>query len=173
MKMIDKLGLRLRATSVERFHTNPVIHTRTVGHHTANMILMADWTYDGDPGYPLIRAILHHDLHELELGDIPYPIKNNLGLKIKLGQIEAKINEKMGIHNESLTVEECRVLSLVDSLEFMFYLTQERFLGNMNNGAEFKIASQAVNSILAKMDGPVASRLQELHQVLLREMGKL
>jgi 5'-deoxynucleotidase YfbR-like HD superfamily hydrolase len=126
--------------NVRRFHSNQVIKDRTVGHHTFNMMVLADCLYDGATPQRLIKAILYHDLHEGIIGDVPYPTKRvTPSMRAEFDKLEASINAEYRLEVE-LTKEEHSVLTALDMLEFYMYLVQERKLGNQNNEEEFQLA---------------------------------
>lgn len=126
----------LEAGHVQRLHTCPTIHGRSVAHHSYNIMLMLDWVYEGNPPMRIMRAAMYHDLHEKYLGDIPSPIKENPAIREGLRAVEDEINQQMGINYE-LDENENTILKALDGLEFMFYLLQERRLGSLNNSDTF------------------------------------
>lgn len=142
--MVKEIKERLAASTVTRFHTDPTIQDRTIGHHSFNMMLILDWAYNGHPPIGLLRACMLHDLHERYMGDIPYPIKKNPGIEQKLKALEREFNRKLGI-DYVLTEFEEQILNTIDMLEFIHYLVEEKRLGNQNNDAVFETAINAIN----------------------------
>lgn len=141
----------LKASSVQQFHTVETITIRTVAHHTFNMTLIADWAYNGKAPAELIRAILHHDLHKLYLGDIPYPIKCDTIIAEALDSMEYKINEKMGILHE-LPNDLKRILILIGMLESLQFLVNERELGNTGLTEVFIRTCDVISPIFNRQD---------------------
>ena len=160
---------QLQAGHVERFHTVQRLGVRTVAHHSFNIMLILNWMYDNEPPGRLMRAAMQHDLHEVYMGDIPYPIKQNLEIKDALKEIETGINNRMGIKND-LTESEQKTLDAVDLIEFMYYLLEERQLGNTNNQEIFTRAANIHTK--NNYSFPKSEKLFEFKKWIIREWRK-
>jgi 5'-deoxynucleotidase YfbR-like HD superfamily hydrolase len=145
--MLERLEKMLNAGMVERFHTGLTITRQTIGQHTFNMLVIADFVYRGETPPELMKAILYHDMHEVETGDIPWPMKQRPAIREHIAAIENKVNDRYAWTVE-LPAPQAAVLKAIDMLEFMMYLKLERNLGNRNNTENYHKAKAVVSGIL-------------------------
>lgn len=163
--MINNLTRLLEAGQVDRFHTEPTIHNRNIGHHSFNMMLIIDWAYENNPPVEILRAAMLHDMHERYMGDIPYPIKRNPLIEDNLKILESEINKEMRIYY-SLTKNQEEILNAADMLEFMWYILQERRLGNTNHEWAFVKANEY-------LELPRNDRIRMFHKYICKEWEEL
>jgi 5'-deoxynucleotidase YfbR-like HD superfamily hydrolase len=122
----------LKGAETTRFHTAPTIKENTVGQHSFNMLLIAEYIYDQATPVELLRAIIYHDLHEATTGDMPWPIKRHPAIREGIKQIEKEVNIEINATYEVTGYYE-KMLAFIDIIEAMFFLLQERRLGNRNH----------------------------------------
>lgn len=134
MKIIKAL---LEGMLTKRCHVMPIVGdaSYTVGQHTANALVLLYALYPGgEPSHQLVKALLHHDVVERFLGDMPRPAK---WLFPELGEAyakaEAEMERRLGIKYK-LTKDEQIWLRSIDSLELWVWSVQQCHLGNTNTG---------------------------------------
>lgn len=129
----DVMTSARHAGDVQRYHTWPTLQTQTVAHHTWNVVRIYMELF-GDPSPVDLRYMMRHDLGELGVGDLPYPVKkNNSVLADECAQEEQRVLQSMFIdHDMSSRSTDIRIfqIKLCDLLEMLEFCTQEVILGN-------------------------------------------
>lgn len=121
------------ASQTLRCHTLPVQRASNLAEHSYGVALLCDHlSSPGRASAALLRAALHHDLHECETGDVPHPVKRkNAGLSKELKIEEYEFNTFYELTDEeSLSDEERRILRIADMLEFLIHCRGEWLKGN-------------------------------------------
>ncbi len=109
---------------------NVLEHTALVAMYAYDIARILD--YRGDMG-ELLRQCLHHDLPEVETGDLPSPIKARISNKTTIGQYEDDIlQRRFDILEVSVDSNMHEILKVADLLEGVLKLTEE--LANGNRG---------------------------------------
>ncbi len=120
------------APHIERFHTFPTIGKQNIASHSWGVALLTHTIYEGEPPVEAIMYALCHDIHEIEVGDVPAPTKwKHPALK---EQLNKATDEFERIHNIQVPEDEevlC-VVDIADKLEGMLNCIREIKLGNMH-----------------------------------------
>lgn len=118
------------AGNVKRYSTWPTIQQQTVGGHSFNCLLIWLRLY-GPPAPRVTEYFLWHDLGELVLGDLPFPVKaKNPDLKKACDEVEKAAVKEMGGPDFELTDLLKIRMKLVDLLEMYTFGTLELVMGN-------------------------------------------
>lgn len=123
------------AGSVLRYHTWPVLHRQTIGEHCWQ-VMRIYWQIWGHLPNPVSTYFLWHDVGELVLGDLPFPIKkDNPKLKEECDRIERTAVKRMGGESSNsttcvLTDKELLRIKFCDVLDMYEYGIQEMNLGS-------------------------------------------
>lgn len=118
-----------RSGNVKRFHTMPLIGEQTVAAHSWNVLVIL-LEICPNPTTRLLRAAVYHDAAEYATGDSPSQAKRrDHRLKTILDELETKVYEEMDI-DMSLTPAERMFIKVADLLEMLFYVREQRLLGN-------------------------------------------
>jgi 5'-deoxynucleotidase YfbR-like HD superfamily hydrolase len=121
-----------RGASVRRFHTVPLVGEDSVGKHSHGVAVLCCALSNYHPSAELLKAALFHDLAEQETGDVPATTKwANPQIKTLLETVEEQHNQAMGL-NVTLTPEEKLTLKWADMLDLMYFVVEQRELGNTN-----------------------------------------
>lgn len=134
MDMLNRILQWREGGNVERSHT--VRHTPgyTVGKHTFDMLILLDLLHP-DPSLNLYRAVLHHDLHERWVGDIPAPAKRaNIDLSDAASTLAIDVENAIGIPGivADLTEDEVNWMHALDLFEFFLWTLDEKLAGNQH-----------------------------------------
>jgi len=132
---IVKQVLRAReGTHVQRCHCCPHFDSYTVGQHVADMFVLLDALHP-DPSPQLMRAVLHHDLHERFLGDIPgcvtaeYPF-----FKATVKHVESMLRDELQSSGAmQLDLEDSQWLWAVDKIELLLWCEDQEAHGNRHS----------------------------------------
>jgi len=126
---VNLMWLR-RFGGTQRFHTEPFLGPpQTVFHHSASTALILLQILKEKVTQPLLIAALLHDLEEGVTGDIPAPVKWNIG-GIAIERLEEKIRNHFGIENLRLSSEERHLLICADVLDGMLTCLDQKLIGN-------------------------------------------
>ena len=107
--------------------------------------------YEGDMG-ELLRQCLHHDLPEVETGDLPSPIKSRISNKATIAKYEDEIlSRRFDISDESVDANMHEILKVADILEGVLKLSEELAVGN-----------RAVLAVLCSMTSMLFERIDKL-----------
>lgn len=134
--LIKSLQAIRRASYVERCHTEKIIGSKqTLGHHQYNVAMLARLITNGDASVNLICVCLDHDIPECVMGDSPAQAKReHPKLKIALDEIEEQFFIQHGTFfhrvEQLISKDERCVLKIADSLDLLFYCTEQRMFGN-------------------------------------------
>lgn len=147
---METLDFILNGAETKRFHTWPVLREQRVDAHSWGVaMLYALMAQAADPAHgqgltvPGLMAALTHDLAEHKLGDLPAPVKRELG-ETKLpgmdnvlpfrqawGELENRLLAAQALDWEPLLAPmEHRWLKLADAMDGCLYCVRERMLGN-------------------------------------------
>ena len=131
MNLARTYSLR-EASQVVRYHTVQTIGRQTVAEHSYHVAMLVLRFTDGNASQELLKAVLYHDLPEVETGDLPATFKwANLGVVQALNRVEEAFDEKYGT-SVTLTDEERLILKAADILELVEYCIDQMNLGNRN-----------------------------------------
>ena len=149
------------ANDVVRYHTVGFIRNKeTVGHHCANVasLAIAMWrTVEGEwPPASVLGIILTHDVHELETGDLPAPIKRNMGLATELAHLENQfhIEHDIPTMTSALTVPQIHIVQFLDSFDCVMFCLREIQRGNGMAHEMFHRAWQYAREKLDRINSP-------------------
>ena len=123
------LRFALAGAQTTRYHTMPVLIQETVGHHSHGVAVLATLLYP-DASRDLLVAALYHDLAEHVTGDMPAPVKRELGLRKALAEYEDQLCQDAGLVTPKLSPEDERRLKFCDSAHGGLYCMQEINRGN-------------------------------------------
>ena len=160
-----KIDEVLRSSRVQRCHILPTLQDYSVGLHIMRSLVMADFVYDHAVPNNVFRHILHHDAHELYMGDVPWPSKRALNIDSHFDKMETEINVELGIHTP-LSSEHRAVVKVIDMLEFLYFLREERTLGNQNNSDNYHNAAAYVELMLPEIEHPHRQKLDQLWEMV-------
>lgn len=127
--MKETIDFIIRGSEVTRYHTLRTIQEETVGHHSHLVAMFCFLLTEASPN--LIFAALTHDLAEHVTGDLPSPIKRQLGIGEQFGQLEEELMETVGLVTD-LDESEKRTLKVADIFSGITFCTRELELGNRN-----------------------------------------
>lgn len=128
MNLLTQATLYRDAADVKRYHTKRTQRTQTLGAHSFNMLMLVQLV-DPDCRKQMLLAVAHHDLPELETGDIPAPIKR---MHDTLGPLLDSIEECLFplFMDFQLTPDEQLLLKWADTMELVMWCVEEFKLGN-------------------------------------------
>ena len=121
---------------VSRFHAHRLSHENTVGHHSANVALIAHELVEFNPqveheAYNILLWCLQHDLPEYFTGDIPAPVKwesNNVSMI--LDRMEKRWYASLDIQVPDLSHEAYTIFKASDALDAFITCYLEARAGN-------------------------------------------
>ena len=128
-----KLMKARRAGNVARYHTLRLAHSENVAQHSFNVVNMLLAITGGKASKQLILAALHHDLGEIETGDIPSPTKKAMGAETKdwLDDVEDRVlMELFPQEYFPLSAEDELLLKLADNMDGLAKCYEELRAGN-------------------------------------------
>lgn len=136
------------AGAVKRWHTWPTLRTQDVAAHSWGVAMIL---HQIDPyNFNLLVHALTHDLHECELGDIPYPAKKRFpGIGREAAAQEVKFNESHGIW-PVMSDSDHHKLKWADMFELLLWSRNELHMGNKAFAHTIDVAMKA----LAEMRPP-------------------
>lgn len=118
------------AARTKRWHTHETIRSQNLADHSWG-VAMTVAAISPNWSRGLMFAALTHDLHETELGDIPYPAKRSYpALKDISDNQQLHYEKSNGIH-VTLTREEEAILKWADMYELYLWVRQEYAMGNI------------------------------------------
>lgn len=120
---------------VRRYHTRPVHNQQTVAAHSWGVAaILLDIVPPEEQSVALLRAALYHDVAEYDTGDVPAQAKwISPKLKDALDELEAGIEEEYGIsYYLTLSAKDKNWLKIADLMELMWFVLEERRMGNRN-----------------------------------------
>lgn len=119
------------AGRLKRYHGWPVLHTQTVGEHSARVANIYVSIF-GLPRAEVLYYALNHDAGELLAGDIPFGGKDKVpGLRTAITEAERIGLEMLGLTLPELTAEECTKIKIADLLEMHEFGRFEELMGNL------------------------------------------
>ncbi len=118
-----------RSARVKRYHTEPTLHTQTVGEHTYGVMWMVLLIWP-DARRHLLVAALGHDTPEYASGDVPSPSKKDPAVKAAFDALESATMERLQLETPVLDSFEAMVLKLADNLEGLAFCVSELRRGN-------------------------------------------
>lgn len=133
MSNFEKLRYLREAGHIQRWHLLPHIGDASVAAHSWNMAVLL-LELKPDASKELIKYVLHHDVQERWMGDLPHDAKKMFHeLRDASKKAEAVLIKEFGyMGTENLTEEDLRWVAALDILEaYMWCLDQEAF-GNKN-----------------------------------------
>ena len=133
--VIDQFIKMRRCRQVLRWHTERTIQHQNLADHQWGVAMLVD--YMGGPSQA-VKAALVHDCAEVELGDIPAPVKWQFGNLY--AEKERTVEDNMGVHGgwaKHITVAEKVLVETADRMEALLFSFEEIQLGNQNMRAPF------------------------------------
>ena len=114
-----------------RYHTWPTIHKQTIGEHSWQVALIYEQIF-GPLSPPVERYIRLHDVAELVVGDIPFPVKSlNPDLKAEFDKVESQALLVMGVGAlPELSDDDRKRIKVCDLLEMMVFGMVDHEMGN-------------------------------------------
>lgn len=127
--MLVRAGLKVR-----RYHTlSHVSAPETVGHHTCNVMALIFFLYDDEPPLNVVKAVLHHDVIEFVIGDIPSPVKWAFPAFSKsVKELEQLLERKHGLAGELELELDRALLRYADMMDLCFKAVEELSAGNLH-----------------------------------------
>ena len=174
MSDLTQLFERLAATHVNRFHSTVTVKENTVGQHTIGMLIMADWVFEGSPDPRLMQAILYHDLPEIRIGDIPYPVKHysKQNLRDALKEHEDFVTQDMGLALD-LPEELKHYLAIFDIFDYLKFILTERQLGNRMVEHMFDAGFSIAHRLVYNLEFSLVTRVSMVLDILAAEWEAL
>lgn len=122
---------RALAGRVRRYHTWPVLHQETVAEHTFGVLRIYREIF-GLRDAP-VEYIMDHDLDELHVGDMPFPLKSRYPeIKAALVTAERDARERLGLPTDYAISETDRArVKVCDLLQMWEFGKIEVRLGNV------------------------------------------
>lgn len=115
---------------VRRFHTWPVLREQTNAEHSWQVMRIMIELF-GHQKAVVWHYVQFHDLGEVAVGDVPYPVKaRNPTIKIAFDTLEHKARLALGHDLPVLTVEQIKKVKLAHMLEMWEYGLEETVKGN-------------------------------------------
>lgn len=133
--MKSQVLFMFRGGETSRFHTLRTIQQDNVAQHSFGVAHLCQ-LINPQCSKNLILAALEHDLAEQVTGDMPAPSKRELGVSLRMSELEDEILHRAGF-GVPLTEEEARILKLADCFQGMLFCIRERSLGNRGVEAVF------------------------------------
>lgn len=127
--MKNTLEFIMNGAAVTRYHTCDLIKPETVGHHSHGVAMLC-LVIDPVASRQLLASALIHDLAEQKTGDIPSPVKRELGISKTVSSMEENILSEAGIVSPLLNLHEMAVLKLADVAHGALKCAREINLGN-------------------------------------------
>jgi 5'-deoxynucleotidase YfbR-like HD superfamily hydrolase len=127
--LLSQLDMVGRSGRVKRYHSQPAVHTQTVGEHTYGvmwLVLLLTRYASRD----LMVAALMHDAPEYYTGDVPAPTKRLAGMKAAFDNIEDSVFKRLELQYPQLSEAEARTLKMADVLEGALFCAWELNRGN-------------------------------------------
>ena len=114
-----------------RFHTHRRIKEETTGQHTYGALCLLHYITDGEAPARLIWALLFHDAAEQDVGDLPGPVKKDLGAQFAdmFNERETAYLAEHGV-TYALNNEERWLLKACDIFDGLFSCVEEIKRGN-------------------------------------------
>ncbi len=120
---------RIRAGgAVRRYHTRTTIGHQSVAEHSWGVAAIILEICE-NPSRRLIEAAIYHDVAEYDTGDVPAQVKRVAAIRGPMLAFEADVEHDLGIDVE-LTEDEGAILKFADTMELLFYVLDQRRLGN-------------------------------------------
>lgn len=131
MNTVQKVLAMREGGNVRRAHCIPHHGEYTVGKHSFDAVSLLLELHP-NPSRELILAVLHHDIPERWLGDLPATAKwQNPALAAEYGVAEKRVEQALGLCNPNdLSQEERDWLNAVDRIEFWLWCHDQDALGN-------------------------------------------
>ena len=107
-------------------------------------LILADYIYEFEVPNSVFRYILHHDAAEYWTGDLPYPVKQEESIKGVIDDLEARVMAEHLNIATPLPKEHKPIVKTIDMLELMFFVREERMLGNTNHTRVWERANAAL-----------------------------
>ena len=115
---------------VKRWHTEPTLHTQTVGEHTYGVVMLVLLLTGWEASRSLMIAAQLHDTAERQFGDVPGPTKRLSGVKGQFDALEDAFMARLGAPAPTLTDTEAKLLKMADNLEGALFCAFELRRGN-------------------------------------------
>ena len=117
---IDSL---LLAGDTRRWHTVPGLD-QTVAEHSWGVAMCIAAKYP-NASAELLRAALLHDIHEIDFGDVPSPVKQRCpDIAVHEETFREEFYQKSGLKQPELTAEEKKILTSCDQLEALVFVSR-------------------------------------------------
>lgn len=155
-----------------RYHTWSTLQRQTIAEHSFNCLLIWYELY-GWPTPQVTAYFLWHDLGELVLGDLPFPVKaRNPALKAVCDAVEKDAVKAMGgpeLELPELLKVRCKC---VDLLDMLYFGVMELALGNKFGAPIVEDITKALEDLTPKLPledkTDIAAYVKGIHALLER-----
>lgn len=156
------LDLVLKGGRVTRFHTKSFLKAETNAEHSFLVAWVAWWMVGGTPTANLLMAALAHDLPEYLTGDVPSPVKRQLGGV--LDGVESKVFAAAGVlpYTELLEGDEPKALKFADLCAGWLKCVYEVQLGNSTLAHTRTRYAEYMGALVATMTPDMRTRAMSL-----------
>lgn len=147
-----KALLARRAGQVKRYHQFRLLHEETVAEHSFNVVNLVLLLTEGNASAALLAGALTHDMGEYVLGDIPAPIKRNLGATAQNILDSVETGALACIHRDMpiLSEEDHHTIKVADYLDGFLKCQEEMRLGNVQMTEVCRQYYRYLNDLMAK-----------------------
>lgn len=149
--------------SVRRYHTKQVHNFQNVAAHSWGVAcILLDIVPVHEQTVGLLRAALYHDLAEYDTGDTPAHAKwASKDLKKALDEFEKRVEDEFKLC-VPLSMNETAWLKIADMLELMWYVLEERRMGNRNVDEIFSRGHDYLTELFCVLDPNITSSIRAL-----------
>lgn len=155
MLVLDRRARAVRlGGEVKRYHALRTVSSQTVAEHSYGVAWWCALLTDMQPGQNLLLHALAHDVAEAKVGDIPSPVKRELGISGQMEDMEAAYMEECDLGLPDLTEEEVVILKLADCLDGVAFCLQEVAYGNVQMSS---VASRYGDYMAKEFENPALS----------------
>lgn len=133
--------------AVKRCHVMRTLRQQTVGEHSGAVAMLVALVAP-QASAQLLRAALHHDMHERATGDMPTTAKWMFpDLKAAMSKAEEQWNRENDYQDEDLlSPRDFQILRFCDYMEFLLWCSEEYELGN-------RFIVEGIVNIIGALDG--------------------
>lgn len=187
----NRVDVLMQGGNVDRMHTSMCNKHRSVAHHSWGISLLIETLipvghYPPFEMYYMHRYAVLHDVAELAVGDIPAPVKWELGKDFvkRIDELENEFMAEQGVGDDHitrmLTPEQKGVLKIFDLFDLMHHVLEERRMGNSTLDQIFTNCVEAVGGTIThtfghgdkdRLNTSISNHHYWLCQAYLREGG--
>lgn len=140
----------------KRYHTVETLKEQNIAEHSFGVAWLCELLTQGQASKDLIMAAMAHDLAEHIVGDIPSPIKRELGTvgKSAFERLEHGYLKTAGLYSyeENISYAEALTLKLADMMDGMMFCLREKRLGNKGVDIVFERFTSYAGELLEKRE---------------------